>query len=232
MTSMFPTVTNTSALAAALASSQVSEPQAGGGAQFIRFDFEDGSFTFGRDQDDISGCEFLVNTPSIKHGWVLWSAKRAHKTMVAFTQELPMPPASIGDDHPSKARGLEGALFDDGTPLVFDTNSEGGRGAVDTLLGAIKAKAAMGGQHLFPLVTLDSESYANKHRGGKLVFNPVFNIVSWHNEDGVAEVGAAPAVTDQTAAMATEVPGASPADEPEAPPAPVEPVRRRRRDTA
>jgi hypothetical protein len=197
MTSMFPTTTNNADLSAALLNSQVNETSGGGNSAYIRFDFESGGYTYGREQIDITGEEFLVNTQTIKHGWVLWSGGRPKKTFASFAHPLPQEPEAIGEDYPSEARGLEGALFDDSTPLVFDTNSYGGRKGVDTLLGQIKAKAATGSAHLYPLVTFDSESYANSKRGGKMTYNPVLTVVSWHDQEGNQERDAAPALEDQ-----------------------------------
>tara|TARA_R110000737_G_C14406401_1_gene455158 strand:+ start:84 stop:464 length:381 start_codon:yes stop_codon:yes gene_type:complete len=104
---------------------------------------------------------------------------------------------SIGEDVPAEARSFQGALVDNGDMLSFDTNSYGGRKGVDTLLGAIKSHAAEGSQFLYPKIKLSSESYANKKRGGKLTYNPLFEIVSWFDENGVEESGAAPQVEDK-----------------------------------
>jgi hypothetical protein len=134
----------------------------------------------------------LVNTPTIQHGWILWSGGRPNKSFVGFTQPLPQPMESIGDDHPSEARSFQGALIDDQTQLAYDTNSYGGRKGIDVLLGKIKAHSAEGSKHLFPKVKLTSESYANKKRGGKLTYNPVFEIVAWCDTEGNEE-GEAPA---------------------------------------
>jgi hypothetical protein len=203
----FPTVMNTNDLSSALANSQVQETNQVGGVSFLKMDFETGDWLLGQGQDLVTGEELLVNTPTICHGWILWSGGKPQKSMVSFTQQLPMPMAAVGTDSPSEGRSLQGAMVDDGDPIAFDSNSYGGRKGVDALLGAIKAHAASGSQHLYPKVKLTSESYANKNRGGKLVFNPVFEIVAWCDEDGNQEDGAAPQVEDKTAeAPAEEAP--------------------------
>lgn len=203
----FPVVMNTNDLSSALANSQVQETNQVGGVSFLKMDFETGDWLLGQGQDLVTGEELLVNTPTICHGWILWSGGKPHKSMVSFTQQLPMPMAAVGTDSPSEGRSFQGAMVDDGDPIAFDTNSYGGRKGVDALLGAIKAHAASGSQHLYPKVKLSSESYANKNRGGKLVFNPVFEVVAWCDEDGNQEDGAAPQVEDKTAeAPAEEAP--------------------------
>ena len=182
----FPTAMNPTDLATALGQSQVQETQAGGFG-FLKIDFETGEWLLGQDGDLVTGEEVLINTPTIQHGWVLWSGGRPKKAFAPFNQPLPPEIPPVGDDYASEARSFQGALMDDGEMLSFNSNSYGGRKGVDVLLGAIKAHAATGSAFLYPLVKLSSENYANKKRGGKFTYNPVFEIVSWHNEDGVAE---------------------------------------------
>jgi len=147
----------------------------------------------------------LVNTTTIQHGFILWSGGRPNKSFVGFTQPLPQPMEAIGEDYPSEARSFQGALVDDGEPLAFDTNSYGGRKGIDVLLGKIKAHSAEGSKHLFPKVKLTSESYANKKRGGKLTYNPVFEIVAWCDNDGNEE-GEAPAQVEDKSETEAEAP--------------------------
>jgi len=216
MTTNFPTVMNPTDLSTALAQSQVQETTGLAGFSFLKMDFESGEWLLGQDAEIVTNDELLVNTTTIQHGWILWSGGRPNKSFVGFTQPLPQPMESIGDDFPSEARSFQGALIDDGEPLAFDTNSYGGRKGIDVLLGKIKAHSAEGSKHLFPKVKLTSESYANKKRGGKLTFNPVFEIVAWCDNDGNEE-GEAPAQVE-----------AQPDPEAEAP---AEPKKRQRRKT-
>jgi hypothetical protein len=214
MTTNFPSVMNPTDLSTALAQSQVQETTGLAGFSFLKIDFETGEWFLGQDAEIVSDELVLVNTTTIQHGWILWSGGRPNKSFVGFSQPLPQPMEAIGDDHPSEARSFQGALIDDGEPLAFDTNSYGGRKGIDVLLGKIKAHSAEGSKHLFPKVKLTSESYANKKRGGKLTFNPVFEIVAWCDQDGNEE-GEAPARVE-----------AQPEPEAEAP---AEPKKRQRR---
>ena len=120
MTTNFPTVMNSSDLSTALAESQVQETTGLAGFSFLKMDFESGTWLLGQDADDVTDEEVLVNTTTIQHGWILWSGGRPNKTFVNFTQQLPAPMESIGDDHPSEARSFQGALVDDGEMLAFD----------------------------------------------------------------------------------------------------------------
>jgi len=204
MTTNFPTVMNPTDLSTALAQSQVRETTGLAGFSFLKMDFESGEWLLGQNADIVTDEEILVNTASIQHGWILWSGNRPNKTFTAFDQPLPQPMESIGDDHPSEARSFQGALIDDGEPLAFDTNSYGGRKGIDVLLGKIKAHSAEGSKFLFPKVKLTSESYENKKRGGKLTYNPVFEIVAWCDDEGTEE-GEAPAQVEAKPEVGVEV---------------------------
>jgi len=216
MTTNFPSVMNPTDLSTALAQSQVKETTGLAGFSFLKMDFESGEWLLGQDAEIATDELVLVNTPSIQHGWILWSGGRPNKSFVAFTQPLPQPMEPIGDDYPSEARSFQGALVDDGEPLAFDTNSYGGRKGIDVLLGKIKAHSAEGSKHLYPKVKLTSESYANTKRGGKLTYNPVFEIVAWCDNDGNEE-SAATAQVEDNSETETETE------------APVEPKKRQRR---
>jgi hypothetical protein len=178
---------NPTDLTTALAQSQVQETQGLAGFSFLKIDFESGDWLLGQDAEIVTNDEVLVNTTTIQHGWILWSGGRPQKSFVGFQQPLPTQMEPIGEDYPSEARSFQGALIDDGEPLAFDTNSYGGRKGIDVMLGKIKAHSAEGSQYLFPRVKLTSENYANKKRGGKLTYNPVFEIMAWCDNDGNEE---------------------------------------------
>jgi len=188
---MFPTVNNASIkdLSSALAVSKVqSEGPSNAGKAFIRFDFKTGSYSYGRDQEDITNDNIVVNTSSFVHGWVLWTNGTPNKVQRSFVEELPDPmPGNANGDQPSESRGFEARFEDDPeTVLVFETSSYGGRKGCDNLLNAIRIRSAGGEQeYLFPVVQLASESY--KAKQGGTIHNPVFNIVGWMNQEGELE---------------------------------------------
>jgi hypothetical protein len=171
------------------ASQVVETTEGGGGKAFMRFDFESGAHTFGREAEDITDETIVVNLKSFAHGWTLWSNGKPTKSSVSFTQPLPASMPPIGADSPVESRAFEARFEDDNdTVLVFATNSYGGRKGCDTLLDLAKIRAAGGeGEYLYPVVSLTSESYANAKRGGKLTYNPLFKVVDWANEQGEYE---------------------------------------------
>jgi len=183
---MFPT-TNASItdVSSALAHSKVNDSVSTGGKAFIRFDYKSGDFTFGRDQQEITEDEIIVNTTSFCHGWVLWVNGTPSKVMRSFVETIPDPmPNSPTGDAPSEARGFEARFEDDPeTVLMFETSSYGGRKGCDTLLNEIRARSAGGEtEYLFPVVKLTSESY--KAKQGGTIHNPSFKVVGWVNQAG------------------------------------------------
>ena len=209
MTTNFPAVMNVDDLTSALASSQVQETN-GGGQSFLKMDFETGEWLLGQDAEEVTGESILILTDSIAHGWILWSGGKPKKSMVRFLDPLPIPMPSVGNDHPSEGRSLLAAMVDDQEMVQFDTNSFGGRKGVDKILSQIKAHAAAGSKYLYPKVKLTSESYANKQRGGKLVFNPIFELISWCDSEGNEEGGAKVPIEAKPAPVAEEAEAPAP----------------------
>lgn len=211
---MFPTTQSSiTDLSSALAQSKVHHADnSAAGKAFLKFNFKDGSFTFGRDQEEITGEEIVVNVATFAHGWTLWVNGQPQKVMRSFVEQLPEPMPSVDGNQPSESRGFE-ARFpeeDDDTILVFETNSFGGRKGADKLLTEVSIRSASGeAEYLYPVVRLTSESYKSKQ--GSTIHNPVFEVVGWMNQDGVRQ--------GETARV--EAPESEPEEE--------TPVRRRRR---
>lgn len=231
--SNLPTIgATTAAIAATLTQNQVTKTE-GGGAQFLSFDSKrTGEWLFGIEKEPCTGDVFALDLTTLQHGYVQWHMKKANRKLVPINAALPTPQPTIEYqdskgrtqyDEASEARSLEGT-FDDGTRFVFETNSFGGRKAVDTVLGELFSRAATGNPYLFPHIELDSDSYEHKTYGK--LWNPVLKIVAWYAEDGTLE-GDAPAAVEhkpeKKAAPAEPVEEEAPAEEAPAP------TRRRRR---
>lgn len=211
---MFPTIQNSiTDLSSALAQSKVHHADnSSAGKAFLKFNFKDGSFTFGRDQEEITGEEIVVNVATFAHGWTLWVNGQPQKVMRSFVEQLPEPMPSVDGNQPSESRGFEARFpeVDDDTILVFETNSFGGRKGADKLLTDVSIRSASGeAEYLYPVVRLTSESYKSKQ--GSTIHNPVFEVVGWMNQEGVRQ--------GETARV--EAPESHPEEE--------TPVRRRRR---
>jgi hypothetical protein len=183
----------TAAIAATLLQNQVN-PETGGGVSFLSFDSKrTGEWLFGAGKEPCTGEVFSLDLTSLKHGWILWHAKKANRKLVPINAPLPTPqePIEYVDnkgrtqvDDPNEGRALEGT-FEDGTRFLFETNSYGGRKAVDSVLQQLFAKAAAGSPFLFPHIALESESYDHKEYGK--LWNPVLSVVAWYDENGNEE---------------------------------------------
>jgi len=187
---MFPTVqSNTNDLRSALSKSQVTpSDNSGAGKAFIKFNYKDGSFTFGREAEDISGETIIINTATIHHGWTMWVNGSPTKVSASFAQPLPEQPAPVDGNAPTESRSFEAAFpeKEDDTVLVFDSNSYGGRKGVDAVLQEVISRSGLSDTaFLFPVVQLNSESYTAKQGG--LIHNPVFAIVDWMDVEGNLE---------------------------------------------
>jgi|TARA_R110002110_G_scaffold19125_4_gene79629 hypothetical protein len=235
MATSFPVVQNVDDLSLALSQSRVQEQGGASGVSFLKMNYRTGEFTLGAQDDIVTGDEVLINTPSIQHGWILWSGNRPQKKMVSFTADLPMPMDAVTlpngkVDTPSEGRTFLGAMYDGGDMLSYEGNSYGIRKGVDTLLGQIRAHSAAGSKHLYPLVTLGSERYHSTKVmkdpiGEQWVHNPLFTIIAWCDAEGNKEGEPAKVIEAEAAPVEPEAaPEVTPAET-----QPEPPKRRQRR---
>lgn len=157
------------------------------GRMFLRFDFQSGKWTCGKEQEDVTGLEALVNTASIGHGWTMWVGGTPKKVIAPFDQPMPQAMPPEGQVFPQEARVLAGAFTDGSGEFVFETNSLGGRNGVDAIIKAVILRAQQGHEtFLYPVIALQSSSYTHKTHG-RLIYTPMFNILDWADINGVRE---------------------------------------------
>ena len=157
------------------------------GKAYLRFDFQTGKWTCGREQDDVTDMEALINTASIGHGWTMWVAGTPKKVIAPFDQDLPVAMPPEGTVQPQEARVLSGAFTDGSGEFIFETNSLGGRNGVDAIIKQVILRAQAGQEiFLYPVVLLSSSSYTHKTHG-RLINTPVFSIIDWADINGVRE---------------------------------------------
>lgn len=198
-----------SALAQRLKAAPVPQGATDQGKAFLKFDFQTGNWLLGKEQENVSSCEVLINTASIGHGWTMWVAGTPKKSIVSFDQPLPPPMQPEGQVYPQEARVLTGAFTDGSGEFIFETNSLGGRNGVDGIIKQVIVRAQAGHEtFLYPIVTLDYSAYTHKTHG-RTINTPVFHVVAWADINGVRE--------GQQAIAAEPAPQAEP-----------EPTRRRR----
>jgi hypothetical protein len=157
------------------------------GKVFLKFDFQSGKWTCGKEQEEVTGDEAIINTASIGHGWTMWIAGTPKKNIASFDQPLPFPMAPEGNVQPQEARVLSGAFTADGLEFIFETNSLGGRNCVDAVIKQVIVRAQSGQEiFLYPVVELSSGSYTHKTHG-RLIYTPQFTIIDWADINGVRE---------------------------------------------
>ena len=205
MGSNLPSTGITAMLQEQLADNQVSPTQAGG-TPFLKFDAKrTGEWLFGASGEPVTEDVFSLDLESLQHGYIQWHAKKVNRRMAPINKPLPTPqdPIHYKDsrgrdqtDEANEGRALEGT-FADGSRFVFETNSFGGRKAVDKVLGELFTRAAERSPFLWPHVRLDSNSYEHAEYGE--VFEPVLTVVEWYDEEGNAEGGTKRVAQDKPA---------------------------------
>jgi|DEB19_MinimDraft_3_1074340.scaffolds.fasta_scaffold85784_1 hypothetical protein len=167
------------------------------GKVYLRFDFQTGKWTCGKEQHDVTDVEALINTASIGHGWTMWVAGTPKKVMAPFDQPIPQAMPPEGQVFPQEARVLSGAFIDeDGGEFIYETNSLGGRNGVDAIIKQVIIRAQQGQEtFLYPVVLLTSSSYTHKTHG-RIIHTPVFSVVDWADINGVREGQAMLSVDD------------------------------------
>lgn len=172
--------------------SKITPQVASGGIDFLTFKAHDGVYESGKLKEDVTGMQVVVSPDSLRHGWVLFKGAGApDKVMGTFIEPIPdsMPSIMVGgvQKSPSEARSFSGYWYDsdkremENAPLQFDTNSQGGREAFDSLHNRLREHIIGRCERTFvcPIIRLDvSDSYVNKH-SGKEVWNPIFTIIDW-----------------------------------------------------
>jgi hypothetical protein len=234
MSNSLPTIGRTTAAIAETFRQNKVDPETGGGTPFMSFDSKrTGEWLFGVEKEPCTGETFALDLTTLKHGWVQWHQKKANRRLVPINAAKPERQEDIHYtdskgrsqvDEANEARSLEGT-FEDGTRFLYETNSYGGRKAVDSVLEQLFIRAAQNSPFLFPHVELNSESYDHKE-WGKL-WNPQLTVTAWYDESGNEEGETATLAAPEQAQEEQADP------EPEAPAeAPAATTTRRRRRTA
>lgn len=169
-------------------------PTGDGFKPFVIFDSKrTGEWYLGQEREEVTGEEFGLDLSTITHGWFLWHQKKLDKKMVPFDQPLPEAQEPIEYkvkgkpqiDEPAEARGINGEMRD-GTQFAFETNSHGGRQAVDRVLQEVILRARQRNPYMFPVLKMERDSYEHNEYG--TVYKPVLTVVEWLAADGEVEL--------------------------------------------
>jgi len=204
---------------------------AGGGKPFLRL-LRDGDYVYGPQSIQAQeGAHWAVNLASLQHGWVCWGdGELLGQVMGSVQAPKPARPPALEGYQFEAQYGFELACIsgeDVGIVVDYKNNSLGYRKAFDQLLADIRTRYVADQQFYWPVITLDTSSYAHKKYGK--IYEPVFSIVGWADADGNLQtakprpVAAPPAEAAPAPARARRAP-ARPVDAPAEAPAPEAPA--------
>jgi hypothetical protein len=166
----------------------------GGGASWLTLNQDDGTWMYGADRTETEpNAEWVLDTRTLKHGFVSWNERKVTERMVSVFQPAPDPTMLPPAVKPYEAafsvemRCLSGQ--DKGTKVVYKTNSYGGRAAFGKLVEYLAPRVRAQLASVFPVVLLRNSSYSNSQYN-KRIFNPVFHVVRWLDVQGRPDGGA------------------------------------------
>jgi len=192
--SNFPTIQGLgSSLQEALKERVKINTSAAGNVQHIRYDSYSGEWSYGKDNEDITGQTVTVITKSFTHGWHRWADREVVKRMASFVEDLPEKPEPVEDrkgkqQYASEARGLQCVLDDggDSIQLSWEHSTDGCRRAIDHVLEMTKGRAQDEPRFLYAVCTLGTDKpYENSYKDGEIITPPKLEIIGWRDEDGV-----------------------------------------------
>ena len=170
------------------------QTSASGNMQHVRYDSYSGDWSFGKDNEDITGAEVTIITNSITHGWHRWADREVVKRMANFTEDLPEKIEPIEDrkgkmQTANEARGFQCVLdvdSDEGSiQMSWEHSTDGCRRAIDAILDATRARALDEADFLFPVVLLKNDTpYENSYKDGEMIYPPMLEITGWRNQEG------------------------------------------------
>jgi hypothetical protein len=239
--------TSTDDYYAALAAEAESYRGGGGGALFLKFNGNDGYYSYGADDTDLPlQSQVAMNPRTLKRGWICWLGGQV-KEEIMMSLEEGLPPAKHllpdygpygKDDGWSEQKTIEFKTIDgEGLTLLFQANNKSKMNALEALMKdfARQYKANPG---MIPVVELDENEFETQPKNedgskGRKVRKhaPKFKLVGWMSEEELLSLteGAEGDYADGEGPV--EEDGAEPElvdDQPEPEPAP-EPARGGRR---
>lgn len=189
----FPTVQGMGgSLQAALTEKSKVQFSQGGNVQHVRYDSYSGDWSYGKDNEDLTGEIVTIITNSFVHGWHLWVDREVTKNMVSFTMDKPEKPEAREDrkgkvQTANEARGFQCIMGggDDSVQMSWEHSTDGCRRAIDEVLETTMARALKEAEYLYPVVKLTHDTpYENSYKDGEMIYPPKLEIVGWRNKDG------------------------------------------------
>jgi len=201
------------------------------GAQFLKFNGNDGVYIYGKDKEELPlGTQLAVNMNDYSVGYICWKeGEMIEKIMVPVIAGNPPPASELPDHGPYKTyddgtkdgwsaqRTVTMRDVETGVTYEFQVSNKSGEIAMGNLLRDFAKEMARHDGEV-PVVELGSNSFVLKNvRGQPTKYAPVLKIVGWADE---AELGAKLDALEAEAAAAQEAEEAAP------PPPPAQEVKR------
>lgn len=177
---------------AALAAEANTLKGGGDGKAFMKFDGNDGTFSYGADDEPLDlGTKLAVNMRSYKKGWVIWLDGEVVYEVMNSLEDGPPPTKGQLPDHgpygdddgPSEQYTIDYKLLEEPfTEMVFQANNTSKRRALAALLKDF-ANTYKSHPGQAPVIELDENEFEAKTKGGKgrkvTKHAPKFKIVEW-----------------------------------------------------
>jgi hypothetical protein len=184
---------------AALAAEAASYRGGGGGPLFLKFNGNDGNYSYGSDDTDLPlGTQVAMNPRSLKRGWICWKDGQVQEEIMMALEEG-LPPAKHllpdygpygKDDGWSEQKTIEFTRLDgSATVLLFQANNKSKMNALEAIMKdfARQYKANPG---CVPIVELDENEFETQPKNedgskGRKVRKhaPKFSIVEWMSDE-------------------------------------------------
>ena len=159
-----------------------------GGMVILKMD-RTGHWVFGADQDEVEpGAKWAVNPFSFVHGFIAWGDGQVlSEKMSAMTEPLPeveaAPPGATKGWEPQVGFSLKCISGEDaGMEARYTATSVGGKRAVQELALAVAAQVDKDQSKPVPVITLEKDHYQHKSYGR--IYTPVFEVKEWVSMDG------------------------------------------------
>lgn len=176
-----------------------------GGPQgtFLRFSGNDGTYTHGKDQDELEpGTRLVVNVMEMAAGWICWKdSKVVDEVNVRVVDGSPPDEEDLKDHGPYEddddgwaEQRIIHLADEEGKNYILKMMSKSGKRAFGTLLNDFVAGRRTQGMDKVPVIELDYTEFDAKNAKGKKIgkkFAPKFTIVGWYTEDELLELASA-----------------------------------------
>ncbi|MEG9884037.1 MAG: hypothetical protein V6Z86_05375 [Hyphomicrobiales bacterium] len=176
---------------AASAAAQIS---AGAGETILRFQ-RGGEWVYGADSVEVEeNSQWAIDPTTIRHGWIRWGegevlGEQTVPVTVARPPKPDVPDDGQLDDNGKLRDWSEMFAFrlicmtgeDQGTSVVYSTNSHGGKQAIKDYLTRLTGQVSKGSGEVVAVVELSDSNYTHKKYGK--IWKPEFNFLNWLTVD-------------------------------------------------